>query len=96
VFGIVIVVAVLGGLWAFFVARRKRAAELRDAWEGVVYAKPSVPPDDRSAYRYVTITFDGGRREFVRVRREFWETLEPGDVVVKRPGELNPAKKETR
>lgn len=93
-FGIVIVIAVLGGLWAFLAVRRNRAAELADTWQGTVYAKPSVPPGDRSAYRYVTITFKGGHREFVRVRRELWETLKAGDIVVKSSGVLDPAKKE--
>jgi len=92
VFVIVIVVAILGGLWFYLAVTRKRAAELADSWEGIVFDKPSVPPNDHSTYRYVTIAFDDGRREFVRVQREVWETLEVGDKVAKHAGALHPVK----
>ena len=43
-------------------------------------------------YHQLAVTLGDGTVKRVRVRRAQWKSLEPGDRIVKRPGETAPAK----
>ena len=63
-----------------------------DSWEGVVTDKKRSSPDGQNMYHRVAVTLSDGSVRQVRVRRALWAELEPGDRLVKRPGEADPAK----
>ena len=70
----------------------KRGGTRDDAWEGVVTDKKRSSPDGQNMYRRLAVTLDDGTVKQVRVRRALWNSVEPGDRIVKRPGEAAPAK----
>lgn len=43
-------------------------------------------------YHRLAVTLGGGTVKEVRVRRHLWKSVEPGDRIVKRPGETAPVK----
>jgi hypothetical protein len=63
-----------------------------DSWEGVVTGKKRSSPDGQNMYHRIDVTLSDGSVRQVRVRRALWAELEPGDRLVKRPGETDPAK----
>jgi hypothetical protein len=63
-----------------------------DAWEGVVADKKRSSPDGQNMYHQLAVTLGDGTVKQVRVRRALWKSLEPGDRIVKRPGETAPVK----
>ena len=64
-----------------------------DSWDGVVTGKKrSSPPDGQNVYHRIDVTLSDGSVRQVRVRRALWAELQPGDRLVKRPGEEDPAK----
>jgi hypothetical protein len=70
----------------------KRGRSRNDAWEGVVTSKKRSSPDGQNMYHRITVTLSDGTSKEVRVRRALWRTLNPGDRLIKRPGETAPAK----
>jgi hypothetical protein len=70
----------------------KRGRSRNDAWEGVVTSKKRSSPDGQNMYHRITVTLSDGSSKEVRVRRALWRTLNPGDRLIKRPGETAPAK----
>jgi hypothetical protein len=57
------------------------------AWTAVVVKKSRALLDGSNLYRRVTIRHDGGHEEKIRVSRALWKQLEPGDRLVKEPGQ---------
>jgi hypothetical protein len=43
-------------------------------------------------YHRLAVTLGDGTVKQVRVRRALWKSVEPGDRIVKRPGETAPVK----
>jgi hypothetical protein len=70
----------------------KRGGTRDEAWEGVVTGKERSSPDGQNMYRRLAVTFGDGTVKQVRVGRARWNSLEPGDRIVKRPGEKAPVK----
>lgn len=70
----------------------KRGAARDEAWEGVVTDKKRSSPDGQNMYHRLAVTLGDGTIREVRVRRALWQSLEPGDRVVKRAGETAPVK----
>ncbi|GAA3221633.1 hypothetical protein GCM10010468_46890 [Actinocorallia longicatena] len=57
-----------------------------EAWEGVVTAKSRNMPDGSNLYHYVEIALPDGKARKIRVKGSLWDSLRPGDKVVKRTG----------
>ncbi|WP_205648235.1 DUF7489 domain-containing protein [Actinomadura rubteroloni] len=57
-----------------------------DAWEGVVADKSRNAPDGSNLYHYVEVALNGGGTKKIRVTRALWDSLSPGDGLVKRTG----------
>lgn len=55
-------------------------------------SKKRSSPDGQNMYHRITVTLSDGSSKEVRVRRALWRTLNPGDQLIKRPGETAPAK----
>jgi hypothetical protein len=70
----------------------KRRQARDEAWEGSVTGKKRSSPDGQNMYHRVSVTLGDGTVKEVRVRGGLWKTLEPGNRVVKRPGESKPVK----
>jgi len=70
----------------------KRGGTRDEAWEGVVTDKKRSSPDGQNMYHRLAVTFGDGTVMQVRVGRALWKSLEPGDRIVKRPGEKAPVK----
>jgi hypothetical protein len=70
----------------------KRGATRDQTWEGVVTDKKRSSPDGQNMYHQLAVTLGDGTVKQVRVRRALWKSLEPGDRIVKRPGETAPVK----
>jgi hypothetical protein len=70
----------------------KRGRTRDEAWEGVVTGKKRSSPDGQNMYHRISVTLGDGTVKEVRVRGTLWKTLEPGDRVVKRPGETKPVR----
>jgi hypothetical protein len=69
----------------------KRGRTRDEAWEGVVTGKKRSSPDGQNMYHRISVTLGDGTVKEVRVRGGLWKTLEPGDRIVKQPGEAMPA-----
>ena len=70
----------------------KRGGTRDDAWEGIVTDKKRSSPDGQNMYHRLAVTLGDGTVKEVRVRRRLWKSVEPGDRIVKRPGEAAPVK----
>ena len=70
----------------------KRGGTRDEAWEGVVTGKKRSSPDGQNMYHRLAVTLGDGTVKQVRVGRALWKSLEPGDRIVKRPGEKAPTK----
>jgi hypothetical protein len=70
----------------------KRGGIRDDAWEGIVTDKKRSSPDGQNMYHRLAVTLGDGTVKEVRVRRHLWKSVEPGDRIVKRPGETAPVK----
>jgi len=70
----------------------KRGVARDETWEGVVTDKKRSSPDGQNMYHRLAVTLGDGTIREVRVRRALWQSLEPGDRVVKRAGETAPVK----
>ncbi|SNT48667.1 hypothetical protein SAMN05421812_107128 [Asanoa hainanensis] len=57
------------------------------AWNAVVTAKSRGLLDGSNLYRRVTVRYDDGREEKIRVSRDLWKQIEPGDRLVKEAGQ---------
>ena len=57
------------------------------AWNAVVVAKSRALLDGSNLYRRVTVRFDDGREEKIRVPRALWKQIEAGDRLVKEAGQ---------
>jgi hypothetical protein len=55
-------------------------------WSAVVIAKSRALLDGSNLYRQVTVRHDDGREEKVRVPRDVWKQIEPGERLVKEAG----------
>ena len=58
-----------------------------ETWNAVVVAKSRGLLDGSSLYRRVTVRHDDGREGKIRVPRDVWKTIAPGDRVIKEPGQ---------
>ncbi|GLY74957.1 DUF7489 domain-containing protein [Actinoallomurus iriomotensis] len=63
-----------------------------EAWEGVVNDKSRNMPDGSNLYHYLEVTFTDGKTKKIRVDRSLWDSLNPGDQIVKQAGS-DPVKK---
>ena len=70
----------------------KRGLGKSDAWEGVVTDKERSSPDGQNMYHHVVVTLSDGTVKVIRVRRALWNRLIAGDRLVKRAGQIAPAK----
>jgi hypothetical protein len=70
----------------------KRGGTRDDAWEGIVTDKKRSSPDGQNMAHRLAVTLGDGTVKEVRVRRHLWKSVEPGDRIVKRPGETAPVK----
>ena len=57
------------------------------AWTAVVTAKSRALLDGSNLYRRLTVRYDDGREEKIKVPRDLWKQIEPGDRLVKEPGQ---------
>ena len=57
------------------------------AWNAVVVAKSRALMDGSNLYRQVTIRYDDGREERIRVPRGVWKQIAAGDRIVKEAGQ---------
>ncbi|SNS79367.1 DUF7489 domain-containing protein [Actinomadura mexicana] len=71
---------------------RSRRVHEDEAWEGVVAGKSRNMPDGSNLYHYLKVTFTDGKTGKVRVEGPLWESVTPGDRIVKRAGS-DPVKK---
>ena len=71
---------------------RSRRVRKSDAWEGVVTAKSRNMPDGSNLYHYLDVTFTDGKSKKIRVNGSFWDSLRPGDQILKQAGS-DPVKK---
>ncbi|MFD0687303.1 DUF7489 domain-containing protein [Actinomadura fibrosa] len=65
---------------------RSRRTRKDEAWEGVVTAKSRNMPDGSNLYHYVEVAFSDGKTRKIRVKGSLWESLRPGDQIVKNAG----------
>ncbi|MGI5204991.1 DUF7489 domain-containing protein [Spirillospora sp. CA-108201] len=70
---------------------RTRRVHKDEAWEGVVADKSRTMPDGSNLYHYLKVTFTDGTSKKIRVDGSLWESVSPGDQIVKRAGS-DPAK----
>ncbi|MDN3353748.1 hypothetical protein [Actinomadura sp. DC4] len=49
-------------------------------------------PDGSNLYHYLDVTFTDGKSKKIRVNRSFWDSLRPGDQIIKQSGS-DPVKK---
>ena len=70
----------------------RRGLDKNDSWEGVVTDKKRSSPDGQNMYHRVVVTLSDGNVKEIRVRRAVWNALNPGDRLVKRPGQSAPTK----
>jgi hypothetical protein len=71
---------------------RSRRVRKSEAWEGVVTAKSRNMPDGSNLYHYLDVTFTDGKSKKIRVKGSFWDSLRPGDQIIKQAGS-DPVKK---
>lgn len=71
---------------------RSRRVRKSEAWEGVVTDKSRNMPDGSNLYHYLDVTFTDGKSKKIRVNRSFWDSLRPGDQIIKQSGS-DPVKK---
>ncbi|WP_027861118.1 hypothetical protein [Marmoricola sp. URHB0036] len=57
------------------------------AWTAVVVKKSRALLDGSNLYRRVTIRHDDGHEDKIRVSRDLFKQLEPGDRLVKEAGQ---------
>jgi hypothetical protein len=57
------------------------------AWSAVVVKKSRALLDGSNLYRRVTIRYDGGHEEKIRVSRAIWKQVKAGDRMVKETGQ---------
>jgi len=60
---------------------------LEDAWSGTVVKKSRGLLDGSNLYRRVVIRTDQNQTEKLKVARDLWDELQPGDRLVKQTGE---------
>ena len=71
---------------------RSRRVRKSEAWEGVVTDKSRKMPDGSNLYHYLDVTFTDGKSKKIRVKGSFWDSLRPGDQIIKQAGS-DPVKK---
>lgn len=71
---------------------KSRKVREEDAWDGVVVDKSRGTTDGSGLYHYVEVRLAGGGTGKFRVGRALWESLGPGDRLVKEAGAAAPAK----
>ncbi len=72
-----------------FSSRKVRA---EDAWEGVVIDTTRRATDGSNLYHYVEVRRPDGKTRKFRIEKDLWETLSPGDRLVKEPGTSAPVR----
>ncbi|MFD9789859.1 hypothetical protein ACFWXK_02790 [Streptomyces sp. NPDC059070] len=69
-----------------------RKVRKEDVWDGVVTDKTRRATDGSNLYHYVEIRLQDGTSKKVRVEKALWESLTPGDRLVKEAGAEEPAR----
>lgn len=69
-----------------------RKVREEDAWDGVVIDKTRRATDGSNLYHYAKLRLQDGTTKKVRLDKDLWRSLEPGNRLVKEPGTPAPHK----
>ncbi|MEV5977424.1 hypothetical protein [Streptomyces sp. NPDC052114] len=71
---------------------KSRKVREEDAWDGTVVDKTRRATDGSNLYHYVEVRLKDGASMKARVEKALWESLAPGDRLVKEAGTAAPTK----
>ncbi|MFB7593963.1 hypothetical protein [Streptomyces sp. NPDC056160] len=71
---------------------KSRKVREEDAWEGVVVDRTRRATDGSGLYHYVEVRLSAGGTGKFRVDKALWESVGPGDRLVKAAGAAAPVK----